>query len=61
MKVRTYVVLDNAVEMGVNYGWNRAHKHTDSPTEEQIKQEIWHAVMNEITEWFTFDDEHKAD
>ena len=49
-----YKLVSNCVDAGVNYGWNRAHKHTDSPSEAQIKDEIYNAVMNEISEWFSF-------
>jgi hypothetical protein len=57
MKVKTYAVLDNAVELGVMYGWNRAHKYTDNPSEGEIKTQIHQAVMNELSLWFSFDDE----
>lgn len=57
MKVKSYAVLSNAVELGVMYGWNRAHKHTDTPSEDEIKTQIQQAIMNEICEWFSFSDE----
>lgn len=55
MKVKTYSVIERAVEDGVNYGWNRAHKYTDSPTEDELKQQMMMAVMHEICEWVEFD------
>ena len=61
MKVKTYAVIDRAVIDGVNYGWNRAHKHTNSPSEDEIKQQMMLAVMQEICEWFDFEPEQKAD
>ena len=62
MKVKTYSVIDRAVAEGVNYGWNRAHKHTNSPSADEIKQQMMMAVMQEICEWFDFDEpEQKAD
>jgi len=33
-------------------GWARAHKHTDNPDENLIKQEIDHEITNAIYEWF---------
>lgn len=56
MKVKSYAVLDHAINNGINYGWNRAHKHNDNPSAETIKEEILFAIMNEITEWFIFDE-----
>lgn len=55
MKCRTFLVIQHAVEMGAAYGVRRAYKHTDEPTEEQIIAEVESAVMNEICEWFMFE------
>ena len=55
LRPKIYALLDTAVESGIAYGWTRAHKHTDTPTEDQIKDEIHRAVMNDIAEWFEFD------
>ena len=57
MKVRTYEVLLRAVEEGVANGWRRAHKHTDTPDEEAVKDQIINAVLSEVGEWFDFNDE----
>lgn len=57
MRVRAYDVLQQAVEAGVNYGWNRAHKHTDTPDAEAIKDAIFNAITSEICDWFDFDEE----
>ncbi len=48
LKADIYKIISRAVEGGIAYGWNRAHKHTDNPNEESIKEEIEKAVMNEI-------------
>jgi len=37
-------------------GWNRAHKHHESPDPESIRNAIEIAVLNEICEWFDFDE-----
>lgn len=55
--VRTYSIMSDAVERGIAYGYNRAHKHTDKPAEETIRQQIHDAVMLELTEVFDFGDE----
>lgn len=56
MKAKEYNLVAQCVETGVMLGWNRAHKHTDSPSPEQIHSAIENAVLNEICEWFDFDD-----
>jgi len=61
MRPRTYRILEMAVESGVEYGYNRAYKHTDDPSDEQIKQSISEAVLLEISEWFDVDDEDLQD
>jgi len=38
MTVRAYPVLWRAVEEGVQYGWRRARKHTNTPDEKYIEQ-----------------------
>lgn len=52
MRAREYDVLELAVEEGVNYGWNRAHKHVDDPDPESIKRAMESEVLNAITRWF---------
>ncbi len=56
MRVRSYDVLRRAVEEGIDCGWQRAHKHSDTPTADHIKDHIYGAVMNNIGEYFDFDD-----
>jgi hypothetical protein len=56
MKVNTYKILERAVEEGIDYGYMRAHKHTDTPTIVQISQEIHSAIMNNISEVINFED-----
>lgn len=57
MKVRAYPLLVRAVEEGVEYGWRRAFKHTDTPEPDAIKDQIMTAVTNAICEYFDFDDD----
>lgn len=51
---KSYELLDRCIEDGVAYGWQRAHKHTDTPDAQRVKDEIVNAVMNEICAWFEF-------
>ena len=55
LKVNIYNVLEECIENGINGGWNKAHKHTDNPNEEHIKEQILHYIMLEISEKFKFD------
>ena len=57
MKVRARAILQRAIEEGIPAGWQRAHKHTESPTKESIFQQIEHYVMLNIDEVFTFDED----
>ena len=59
MVAKEYNVMQMAVSTGVEYGYNRAHKHTDIPSEEQIKEFIIKAVMDDICEWFVFEEVYK--
>ena len=55
MKFKAYHLIERAIEEGVNYGYNRAHKHTDTPTEAALKGEIINAITNELCEIIDFD------
>jgi hypothetical protein len=52
MKPKTHLVLEMCIKSGIDWGWSRAHKHTDNPNENLIKQEIENAIELEIYEWF---------
>lgn len=56
LKVNTYAVLEECIEIGINSGYRKAYKHTDNPTEQQIKEEILRYVMLQVSEKFKFDD-----
>jgi hypothetical protein len=55
LKPDTYKLLMHCIEVGVEIGWRRAHKHNDEPDEDAIKIAIETAIQNEICEWFEFD------
>lgn len=57
LKLKTYSIIEDAVERGVSYGLNRAHKHTDTPIQETLAQEIERAVMFEIEEVIDFEND----
>jgi hypothetical protein len=58
---KVYPLLREAVEVGVRYGWNRAHKHDENPPEVVIQNEIEEAVINEICERFSLVDREEED
>ena len=55
MKPNAYKLMLQCIEVGVQIGWRRAHKHNDTPDEDAIKTAIENAIQNEICEWFEFD------
>ena len=56
MKPKTRLVLEMCIKNGIDYGWNRAHKHTDTPDEDVVKKQIEQHIWNSIYEWFDMDD-----
>ena len=55
VRIDAYEVISRAVEAGIGYGWRRAHKHTNKPSDESVYDAIFTAVMNEICEVVKFD------
>jgi hypothetical protein len=56
MKAKTLVILEQAIHEGVTRGYRRAHKHIENPTEVTICDHIEECVMEQIHEYFTFDE-----
>jgi hypothetical protein len=54
IRFNAYAILSRAVQEGIEYGYNRAHKHTDTPSEETFKECIENAIMNNICEVMDF-------
>lgn len=55
MRANYRVILEECIENGVRRGYRRAHKHTESPAEETIFEEIENCIMSEIIDHFFFD------
>lgn len=53
--LRTYSIIADAVERGINSGTYRAHKHDRKPSQDIVKDAIYSAVMHELTEVIEFD------
>ena len=54
MKANYWKIVEIAVDQGVTFGLNRAFKHTDKPTLEQLQGNIEREVMNSMCEYFDF-------
>lgn len=57
LHVNVYEVLSRAIEAGVAYGLQRAHKYTDKPDKDVVEGQVCTAIMNEICAVFYFDAE----
>lgn len=57
MKPKMRVILEIAIEQGVQRGWRLAHKHAENPGEHVIIDRIHDAVMSEIYEYFSFQED----
>ena len=60
MKPKTYNILSEAIEDGIRYGYQRAYKHTDDPDRGVIENEIYRAIMEQIEQYFDFEESAKA-
>ena len=56
MKPKILPVLEMCIDNGLAYGYTRAFKHTENPTEEHITNTIKDSIMHEIYEWFDFEE-----
>lgn len=56
MKANMHKILEHVLDVGIELGWRRAHKHTDAPSAELIKNSIEQAIWDELYEWVVFDD-----
>jgi hypothetical protein len=60
MKPNFRKVLEMALEEGVRYGYSRAHKHLENPSENIIIDNIVEQVMNSLYEWFDFEENNES-
>lgn len=57
IKINAYKIIDDVIDRAVRYGYRRACKYVDCPTEDQLTDEIHRAVMNELCEVLKFDED----
>ena len=55
MKVNERALLESCIETGIQFGLNRAHKHTDEPSEHVVAEQIENAIWYEIDQYFVFE------
>lgn len=60
MKPNFHKVLEMALEEGVRFGYNRAHKHVENPSEGVIIDNVVEGVMNSLYEWFDFEENYES-
>jgi hypothetical protein len=58
MKPKFRNVLEVALEEGVRFGWNRAHKHVEgTPHIDSATDAIVNEIMNSLDTWFDWDED----
>lgn len=61
MRINLRAVLFDKLESAIEYGWNRAHKHTETPTPDVIKEHIYTAVTSAIYDVLAWGDDDDGD
>jgi hypothetical protein len=56
VKIKAYNIISRAVEEGIDFGYRRAHKYTNTPSEDTIKDELEREIMNSLCEVLEFSD-----
>lgn len=54
LRFASYSIVSHAVEQGISLGYRRAHKHTDTPSEDLILESVLREVMgclDEVIQW----------
>jgi len=60
LKPKVYPILLQAIEEGVLYGYNRAHKHVEKPDDILLVDTIVKCTMEAVLEWFEIEDSNMA-
>jgi len=56
MKVKLYHLISDCIHRGVSHGYNRAYKYVDTPDKYCMIDNIEREIMNELCEYFDFED-----
>jgi hypothetical protein len=54
MKAKNHKLIEQCVEEGISWGFQRAYKHEDNPSRTYVRECIQECIMHEIFEWFDF-------
>lgn len=54
MKPKIYNIIADCIDTGIRFGFRKAKKHTDDPTDELISAEIDRAIWEELHNKFVF-------
>jgi len=57
IRLDVYKIIDDTIYTAIQYGYSRAHKHTETPSKDHLIEEIHKAIMNDLSEILNFDDE----
>lgn len=60
MKPKFDKVLEQCIETGIERGFQRACKYNDAPDDESKKRWVASCILEEICEWFDFEDNYDA-
>ena len=56
IQVKLYSIIQRAVEEGIEMGYNRAYKYTDTPTRDIMVENLEREIMNSLSEVIDFED-----
>ncbi|NBP02976.1 MAG: hypothetical protein EBU90_23265 [Proteobacteria bacterium] len=57
IRLDAYKIIDEVIDRAIRYGYRRAHKHVNNPSEESLIMEIHNSVMNDLNDVLKFDEE----
>lgn len=60
MKARCRELLIRCIEDGIKRGYNKAHKHTSTPSEDELIDQVEHYIWLEIDQFFDFEPYEEA-
>ena len=58
MKANMRMLLERCIEEGLERGYNRAHKHTENPTQDGMITSMQDAIWLEIDTFFKFENDN---